>query len=465
MDKARELLNMGVIKGIERSKAGEIIGNYETTRQLLSLPPGTPISFNNAAYISSSSSTHSIGSSRRGSGSNQSSDTNIHSTGITMSTVAATGTPTTITLQSSGGAQQIRQLLSIDGRLVYPSAATTVRPRSVSTNSSPTEKGSSPVGPSPVPTATVPLNPSPGKSLIKKTSTSTLSATGASQQIVSAVSRQLLQSPSLENPTNKAISIVLNSNTSKATETAIINSLTSQGLGVKTSIQEISSSSVPTAYDNLVTPRVIENSAALASKITPHGTLSKPVIIRSSGANKEADGTYIMRSSTSGSMQWPSHSIVAVNTTSPQTTSTHTPTVSDQLFAKDISTKPRTELCLKDIIDTSTRQVIALSTQEGETPTRRQSSEILQSSPDELSSTVMDSENQPAHSSKDKTTPPPDVLSIGSSTLSADFSAEEAEPILIDVKLPAGDTENEKPEGTTPTPAHSSIQPETDVIE
>lgn len=439
MDKARELLNMGVIKGIERSKAGDIIGNYETTRQLLSLPPGTPISFTNAAYIGSSSSTHSIGSSRRGSGSNQSSDTHLPTTGITVSATAATATPTTITLQSSGGAQQIRQLLSIDGRLVYP-AATTTRPRSISTNSSPSEKGPSPAGPSPVPAVSVPLNSSPGKSLIKRTPTP---IAVSSPQIVSAVSRQLLRSPSLENPTNKAISIVLNSNTSKATESAIINSLSSQGLGIKTAMQELSASSVPTAFDNLITPRIIETAGSVASKITSHGTLPKPVIIRSSGASKEADGTYIMRSGTSGSMQWPSHSIVAVSTTATPASTIHTPTVSEQLFSKDGAAKPSTESPEKESIDsTPTAQP------ESANIAHNEKSNIPRQQSSERNKDDMIVENQLT----DKASPAPDMISIGSSTLSADFSAEEVESLTMDTKQTS---ETNQPKESEDKPAAS----------
>lgn len=426
MDKARELLNMGVIKGFERStatKTGEIIGNYETTRQLLSLPPGTPISFTNAAYVGSSSSTHSVTSSRRGSLSNQSSDTNIPSTAATTTTPSTVVTPTTITYQSSAGAQQIRHLLSIDGRLVYPSGST-ARSRSVSTNSSPTEKA--PATPSPVITVPTTQHSSPGKSLIKKAQSVSVTMTmtsGGSPHIVSAVSRQLMQSPAQENPTNKAISIVLNSNTQKATENTVYSSLTHRNLVVRSPVlhSEVPAPHlVPTAFDRPVTTRGDISSTAVFKTIS--SSITKPVIIRSSPVNKDGEASYIMRTHTSGSMQWPTHSIVSCGVTSTPSTTVHRTSTSP--VTANITTTSTAALVDSSYITSDMSAKVADDHQ----------LHISHEAPllgDRISDAPVDA-IQEVDAAPEMVSPTPDVLSIGSSTLSADLSAEEYEQMPMD---------------------------------
>lgn len=159
VEKARELLSMGVLRSLDRSKSVDdgAKGGFETTRQLLSLPPGSTIGF--------ASGTKSNAPKR-------------------MATMPAADVDPT-------GSQHIRQLLSVDGRLVLSGKC---KPNSVTRTISPT---------TPVAEA-IPRPPahklSPGQSLIKRLQTS------APRQLVTHLTPK-------DSHAKRTISVVLNSST------------------------------------------------------------------------------------------------------------------------------------------------------------------------------------------------------------------------------------------------------------
>lgn len=162
MDKARELLNLGVLKGYTQSRV--VGGSYETTRHLLSLPPG-------ASFTLSSGQSASVSG-------------------------AATRPTSSSNSESTGGSQQIRHLLSMDGQTVVPSS---MKYKVAASNLE-----------SPSKTALPKRNtsPSPGQSLIKKVKVSA----------GSSISRQLLAAS--DGSGSKTISLVLGS--TKAGDTPVI---------------------------------------------------------------------------------------------------------------------------------------------------------------------------------------------------------------------------------------------------
>lgn len=153
MEKARELLGLGVVKSLSSTSEAAGIG-FDSTRQILALPAGVALS---------------------------------------LASTAATTAPVKTAL-SSEGSQQIRNLLAADSRSATPIS---VKSRASSTSSEPRN---SPI----VPKSN---SLSPGQSLIRKLQVSTASAPSTS------VTRQLLVSNTATcqagNSTTTTISLVL----------------------------------------------------------------------------------------------------------------------------------------------------------------------------------------------------------------------------------------------------------------
>lgn len=170
LEKARELISRGLFKSISRSKSADgVLGhNYDTTRHLLSLPVGSTINFaaaSNTVQVSK----------------------------------AESGVSGEMRLASAG---QIRHLLSLDGKIMLPSAiqpSLTPRPTTAVA-----DRGISPQQSS--------HSLSPGQSLIRRLQTS-------STVTPSSASRQILAKPQ-DSSLKKTISVMLNSSRSSAPSTS-----------------------------------------------------------------------------------------------------------------------------------------------------------------------------------------------------------------------------------------------------
>ena len=153
MDKARELLNMGMLKGFTRSKSSDdaAASSFDTTRRLLSLPPGSSIAFAPSKPVP-----------------------------LSRSVSVAEPRP-----QNT----QIGNLLSVDGRLMIPTGIKPTIATRLLTPAVEKEPSSQAVSP----------NPSAGQSLIKKL-----------QPVIvppSMSSRQILARPK-ESNLKKTISVI-----------------------------------------------------------------------------------------------------------------------------------------------------------------------------------------------------------------------------------------------------------------
>ena len=169
MDKARELLNMGMLKGFTRSKSSDdaAASSFDTTRRLLSLPPGSSIAFAPSKPVP-----------------------------LSRSVSVAEPRP-----QNT----QIGNLLSVDGRLMIPTGIKPTIATRLLTPAVEKEPSSQAVSP----------NPSAGQSLIKKL-----------QPVIvppSMSSRQILARPK-ESNLKKTISVILNSSNSSTTPISTVTS-------------------------------------------------------------------------------------------------------------------------------------------------------------------------------------------------------------------------------------------------
>lgn len=231
MDKARELLNLGVIKSFTQSRV--LGGSYETTKHLLSLPPGASFTLNSASPS-------------------------------TTITGTAAQSVNSIPTESTGSSQQIRHLLSMDGQAVVPSS---MKHRASPSN---TDTSSKPA------LAKQNSSPSPGQSLIKKVKVST----------ASSISRQLLTSTDVSG--SKTISLVLGA--TKPGDGPVIRMATSQASGGNISqVVNILPDGTPiqTTPRTAIQPQVVATTSQDECKSTSAGHADN--LVQMSHSSKTAD--------------------------------------------------------------------------------------------------------------------------------------------------------------------------------